>query len=43
MARYMVDQRAEKPDDLRSFDVEGYAFNEELSSQDEWVFTRHPA
>lgn len=43
MARYMVDQRAEKPDDLRSFDVEGYAFNEELSSQNEWVFTRYSA
>ena len=43
MARYMVDQRVEKPDDLRSFDVEGYAFNEELSSQNEWVFTRYPA
>ena len=41
MARYMIDQRAEKADDLKAFDVEGYAFNEELSSSDEWIFTRH--
>ena len=43
MARYMIDQRAEKADDLKAFDVEGYAFNEELSSRDEWIFTRHIA
>ena len=41
MARYMIDQRAEKADDLKSFDVEGYRYNEELSSQHEWIFTRH--
>lgn len=41
MARFMIDQRAEKADDLKAFDVEGYAFNEELSSRDEWIFTRH--
>ena len=43
MARYMIDQRAEKADDLKSFDVEGYRYNEELSSQHEWIFTRHVA
>lgn len=41
MARYMIDQRAEKADDLKAFDVEGYTFNEKLSSRDEWIFTRH--
>ena len=41
MARYMIDKRAEKADDLKTFDLEGYAFNEELSSRDEWIFTRH--
>ena len=40
MARYMIDQRAEKPDDLKTFNVEGYAYNEELSSEHEWIFTR---
>ena len=43
MARYMIDQRAERADDLKAFDVEGYAFNEELSSRDEWIFTRNIA
>lgn len=43
MARYMIDHRAERADDLKAFDVEGYAFNEELSSRDEWIFTRHIA
>ena len=42
MARYMIDKRAEKADDLKQFDIEGYAFNKDLSTQDEWVFTRHP-
>ena len=43
MARYMIDQRAETADALQAFDAEGYAFNEGLSSEDEWIFTRHPA
>ena len=43
MARYMIDQRAEKANDLKSFDVAGYRYNEELSSQHEWIFTRHVA
>jgi cytoplasmic iron level regulating protein YaaA (DUF328/UPF0246 family) len=42
MARYMIDQRAENAGALRGFDVDGYAFNEDLSSEDEWIFTRHP-
>lgn len=40
MARYMIDQRAEKADDLKTFNVEGYAYNGELSSEHEWIFTR---
>ena len=43
MARYMIDQRIEKADGLKDFDVEGYAFNPELSTEDEWIFTRHAA
>ena len=27
MARYMIDHRIEKPDGLKDFDVEGYAFD----------------
>ena len=43
MPRYMIDQRIEKADGLKDFDVEGYAFNPELSTEDEWIFTRHAA
>jgi cytoplasmic iron level regulating protein YaaA (DUF328/UPF0246 family) len=43
MARYMIDQRIEKADALKNFDVEGYAFDSELSTENEWIFTRHPA
>jgi cytoplasmic iron level regulating protein YaaA (DUF328/UPF0246 family) len=42
MARYMIDQRAESVEALRGFDVDGYALNKDLSSEDEWIFTRHP-
>ena len=40
MARYMIDNRITQPDQLRQFDVENYAFNDALSSEDEWIFTR---
>ena len=43
MARYMIDHRIEKADGLKDFDVEGYAFDPDLSTDDEWTFTRHPA
>jgi len=43
MARYMIDQRIEKADALKNFDVEGYAFDSKLSAENEWIFTRHPA
>ena len=43
MARYMIDQRAESADALRGFDVDGYGLNEELSTEDEWIFTRRPS
>ena len=41
--RYMIDQRVESAEALQGFDVEGYEFNAGLSSEDEWIFTRHPA
>ena len=40
MARYMIDNRITQPNQLRQFDVENYAFNDALSSEDEWIFTR---
>lgn len=42
MARYVVENRIEKIEDLRGFDSGGYHFNNELSDTEnnKWVFTR---
>jgi cytoplasmic iron level regulating protein YaaA (DUF328/UPF0246 family) len=40
MASYIVRNRVNKPDDIKSFDVDGYRFNPDLSSDNDWVFTR---
>lgn len=40
MVRYMIDKRVSSPQELESFDYEGYQYNAELSSAKEMVFTR---
>ncbi len=40
MARYLIQNRIEKPEDLKSFDTEGYVYRDDLSSENDWVFTR---
>ncbi len=40
MARWIMENRIEKADDLRGFDAEGYAFDASASSEAELVFTR---
>ena len=40
MARYLIENNAETLDDVKGFNLEGYGFSEELSSQKELVFTR---
>lgn len=40
MASYIVHNRIQKPDDLKSFDIDGYRYNADLSEGDNWVFTR---
>jgi len=40
MSRYIIQHRLNDPQRLKAFDVEGYAYNEELSKEHEWVFTR---
>ena len=40
MCRYIVDHNIDQPEKMKSFDYEGYAFNEAMSSDKEWVFTR---
>ena len=40
MCDYLIQNRVKKPDDLKNFDTAGYGYNEELSKEDSWVFTR---
>ena len=40
MARYMVENRATEPDDIKSFASGGYAYDPDLSAGDKWVFLR---
>jgi cytoplasmic iron level regulating protein YaaA (DUF328/UPF0246 family) len=40
MARYMMDYSITQPEELKGFDVEGYQFEDTLSKEWEWVFTR---
>ena len=40
MASFIVQNRINKPDDLKAFNEDGYMFNESFSSEEQWVFTR---
>lgn len=40
MARYAIDIRAERADQLKGFDREGYSFRPYLSTDAEWTFVR---
>lgn len=40
MTRFMIENRISNPEELKAFDVEGYAFAEELSEPNKWVFVR---
>ena len=40
MSAWMVQQRLENAEDLKTFDMGGYRFNADLSDQRSWVFTR---
>lgn len=40
MSRYIIENRLQNPEELKNFDVAGYAFNPELSKPNDWVFTR---
>ena len=40
MARYIVDNNVSNPEDLKLFDIDGYSFNTNMSTEDDWVFTR---
>ncbi|SEC91329.1 hypothetical protein SAMN04489761_3945 [Tenacibaculum sp. MAR_2009_124] len=40
MVRYIIDNNIETLDDLKGFNVEGYAYSESMSSENELFFTR---
>jgi uncharacterized protein len=40
MARFAIDNRIDKPEDLKAFDIDGYRFVPGLSGEDEYAFSR---
>lgn len=40
MARFAMQHRIDEPEALKAFQEEGYAYQEQLSSADEWTFVR---
>jgi cytoplasmic iron level regulating protein YaaA (DUF328/UPF0246 family) len=40
MARYIIQNRINNPEEVKGFDLDRYSFNEKLSTKSEWVFTR---
>ncbi|MDZ7924281.1 MAG: peroxide stress protein YaaA [Marinagarivorans sp.] len=40
MSAYSIKNKLTKPDDLKAFDSEGYAYNSAMSNDIQWVFTR---
>lgn len=40
LSRYILQNRIEDPEQIKSFDVEDYRFSDLLSKGDQWVFTR---
>ena len=40
MAQYMIKNRIDQPEDLKTFDLEGYKFNKQLSTASSWTFIR---
>jgi len=40
MARFIIENRIEDPEDIKAFDTGGYLYNSDISTEKEWVFTR---
>lgn len=40
LSRFIIENRLSDPNDIRTFDWEGYTFNSRQSSDEQWVFTR---
>lgn len=40
MSRFIIENNITDPEEFKAFDSEGYYFNNQLSGENEWVFTR---
>jgi len=40
MSRFIIQNKITDPEEIKAFDCEGYYFNNQLSKDDHWVFTR---
>ncbi|MBW8304191.1 MAG: peroxide stress protein YaaA, partial [Brevundimonas sp.] len=40
MARFAIDERIEKAEDLKEFDCDGYRFDKAASTETDWIFIR---
>lgn len=40
MSRYIIENKIDNPEKLKMFNDEDYEYNEELSTEKEWIFTR---
>jgi cytoplasmic iron level regulating protein YaaA (DUF328/UPF0246 family) len=40
MAKFILENNIEIPEDIKTFDIENYAYNPHLSNENTWVFTR---
>ena len=40
MARFAIDERIDRVEDLKAFDRDGYGFDKAASTESEWIFTR---
>lgn len=40
MSRFIIQNNISDPEEMKAFDTEGYYFNNQLSKEDNWVFTR---
>jgi cytoplasmic iron level regulating protein YaaA (DUF328/UPF0246 family) len=40
MTNFILKNRIQNPEELKLFDMEGYAYNDRLSEGNNWVFTR---
>ena len=43
MTRYAIEHKLTKPEQLKEFDSEGYAFDAKVSNESRWIFRRRAA